>query len=61
MTRPTKTLQEKIIEAETRGNAWLADANAESERGNFDKAEKCYAKGQWWLDRYNRLTRNGWE
>jgi hypothetical protein len=42
MTR--KTLSERIIEA--------------AERGDHVKAEKLYAKGQYWLDRYNKLAGN---
>jgi hypothetical protein len=53
-----KTLNEKLIEAEDRGNRLLADANAAEERGNFEKAEKLFAKGQFWLDRYNKLAGN---
>lgn len=51
-----KTLTEKILEAETRGSRWLADGNAANEQGNHAKAERCYNKAQYWLDRYNRLT-----
>jgi hypothetical protein len=53
-----KTLQERTLEAETRGNKWLADGNEASERGNTARAEQCYAKGQYWLDRYNLLAGN---
>lgn len=49
---------EKALDAETRGNRWLADGNAAAEAGNKEKAEKCYEKGQFWLDRYNRLMGN---
>lgn len=48
--------QAKADEAEMRGNKWLADGNAAREAGNIAKAAKCYAKGQYWLDRYNKLT-----
>ena len=54
-----KSLQERILEAETRGNKWLADGNEASERGDKARAEACYEKGQFWLDRYNLLTGNG--
>lgn len=53
-----KTLQEKIIEAEERGGRYLADANEAAERGKQEKAEKLYAKGQFWLDRMNVLLGN---
>ena len=48
----------KIIEAEQRGSYWLAEGNDAEERGNYAKAEKCFAKAQFWLDRYNRLVGN---
>lgn len=49
---------EKMIEADERGSRYLADANEFSERGNHAKAEKLYTKGQYWLDRYNKLAGN---
>lgn len=59
MTRkPAKTLQERLIEADERGSRYLADANEAAERGDTVKAEKLYAKGQFWLDRYNKLAGN---
>lgn len=54
----TKTLRENVIEAETFGSQYLADANEQSERGNQEKAEKLYEKAQFWLDRYNKLVGN---
>jgi hypothetical protein len=54
----TKTLQQKIVEAEDRGNRLLADANEAAEKGNQAKADKLYEKGQYWLDRSNKLQ--GW-
>jgi hypothetical protein len=48
----------KILEAEQRGSDWLAKGNAASERGDNAKAEKCYKKSQFWLDRYNTLVGN---
>lgn len=53
-----KTLQEKIIEADTRGSNFLADANEASESGDQSKAERLYAKGQYWLDKSNKLRGN---
>lgn len=50
------TIEEKALDAEVRSSRWLADGNEANERGNRDKAEKCYAKSQYWLDRYNKLT-----
>ena len=52
------THNEKMIQAEERGNRFLAEANAAAERGNHEKAERLYAKGQVWLDRYNSLAGN---
>lgn len=51
----TKTNRQKFIDAMERCNDWLAKANEASERGNTDKAEKLYAKSQFWLDRANNL------
>lgn len=51
-----KRLDAKALDAEVRASQWLADGNAARERGNMVKAEKCYAKSQFWLDRYNKLT-----
>lgn len=55
---PTKTLSQKIDDAEERGNRYLADANEAAEKGNQAKADKLYEKGQFWLDRANKLR--GW-
>ncbi len=54
----TKTLNERMIEADERGSRYLADANEAAERGNSAKAERLYEKGQFWLDRYNKLAGN---
>jgi hypothetical protein len=53
---PIKSLQERVVDAEVRGSHWLAEGNAASEAGNAAKAERCYAKSQFWLDRFNLLT-----
>ena len=53
-----KTLHEKMIEADERGSRYLADANEAGERGDKAKEEKLLAKGQFWLDRYNKLAGN---
>lgn len=53
-----RTLEDRKIDAETRGNMYLAEANEATERGDIAKAEKLYDKGQFWLDRYNRLAGN---
>lgn len=52
------TTKEKMLQAEERGSRWLADGNEAEERGNRAKAEKCFAKAQYWLDRYNKLAGN---
>jgi uncharacterized protein HemY len=57
-TAAAKTQHEKALDAEERGNKWLAEGNAAAEAGNKEKAEKCYEKGQFWLDRYNKLAGN---
>lgn len=53
-----KSIHERILDAETRGSRWLADGNEYSERGDHVKAQKCYDKAQFWLDRYNTLSGN---
>jgi len=58
MNKPTKSQHERAVEAEVRGNKYLADANEAREAGNKEKAEKLYDKGQFWLDRYNKLAGN---
>ena len=58
MTKPRKTLQEKIVEADERGCWYLAEANEAAEQGKQAKADKLYEKGQFWLDRLNKLQ--GW-
>ncbi len=53
---PLRPLKERILDAETRANSWLADGNAAREAGYGAKAEKCYDKAQYWLDRANLLS-----
>ena len=48
----------KAIQAEQRASKWLADGNEAAERGNDAKAERCYEKAQYWLDRFNKLSGN---
>lgn len=43
---------------EAEGSRWLAGGNEAEERGDTDKAEKCFAKSQAWLDRAN--VSRGW-
>lgn len=47
-----------VMEADHYGNAYLGDANQAAEAGQKDKADRLYTKGQFWLDRYNRLVGN---
>ena len=58
MTKAKRPLHDRILEAEERASRYLADGNEASERGNHDKAERLWEKGQFWLDRYNRLAGN---
>ena len=48
----------KMREAEVWGSKWLADGNEAEERGDFERAKKCFEKSQYWLDRYNKLAGN---
>lgn len=54
----TKTLEQKLIEADERCGRYLADANEAEERGDKIKAEKLFAKSGYWRDRYNKLAGN---
>ena len=47
-----------IEEADEMGCRYLGDANEAAERGDAARAERLYDKGQFWLDRYNRLAGN---
>lgn len=49
---------EAIAKADAIGSNWLAKGNAAREAGNLAKAEYYYAKGQYWLDRSNKLRGN---
>ena len=51
-----QTNHDAAVNAEVKFSQWLADANAAKEAGDIEKAEKCYAKSQYWLDRYNKLA-----
>lgn len=58
MAKPKKSLSERIADADARGGRYLADANEAAERGDHEKAERLYEKGQFWLDRVNKLLGN---
>lgn len=50
---PVRSIQERILDAETRCGQWLADGNmAETP----ERAAFCYEKSQYWLDRANYLS-----
>lgn len=53
---PVKPLSERTLDAETRASQWLADGN---EARQFAKAERCFEKSQYWLDRANQLSGRG--
>jgi hypothetical protein len=59
MQKPKKSVHDRALDAEHRASAYLADANEAAERGNVEKAEKLYAKSQYWLDRMNVLNGDG--
>jgi hypothetical protein len=59
MERSKAMTNQRALEAEVKASKWLADANEASERGQKAKAERLYAKAQFWLDRYNKLAGNG--
>lgn len=52
----TEQQNHDALNAETRAGQWLADGNEARDAGDNQKAERCYAKSQYWLDRYNKLT-----
>ncbi|MFL6970075.1 hypothetical protein ACJ6X8_27985 [Pseudomonas alvandae] len=57
---PTKalvtSLAERALEAEAKASQWLADGNQAQEAGRTVKAERCFQKAQFWLDRANLLS-----
>lgn len=58
MTKAEEKRKAAMIRAEVLGSKWLADGNEAEERGNRARAEKCFEKSQYWLDRYNKLAGN---
>lgn len=56
---PKRQLVDRIAEADALASRWLADGHEAAALGNADKAERCYAKSQFWKDRYNLLTGAG--
>lgn len=55
MSKQQKPLAERIADADARGSAWLARGNELAEAGKKKQAERCYEKGEFWLDRSNKL------
>jgi len=55
----TKSLSDRIADADIKGGYWLSKANDAADRGEHEKAERMYAKGQKWLDISNKLLGNG--
>lgn len=53
-----KTLAQRIAEADEKGSRLLADANEAAEQGKTVKAQRLYERGQYWLDRSNKLRGN---
>lgn len=49
-----------LVEADCMGNQYLGDYNERVERLGYEDgvAQKLLAKGQFWLDRYNKLAGN---
>ena len=56
MSAPKKPLRERILDADARASRWVADGNEAAESGDGERAAACYAKSQYWLDRYNLLA-----
>lgn len=53
---PQTPLERCKLDAESRASKWLADGNEARESGNMVKADQCYAKSQFRLDRANLLN-----
>lgn len=56
MTKAKRKLT--IADVEERGSHWLAEGNEAEEKGDKKKAEHCFEKSQFWLDRANKMR--GW-
>ncbi len=55
LQRKRLVLKNQMLYADTAGSNALANANAASERGQKEKAQRYYDRGQYWLDRSNEL------
>lgn len=60
MKKQPAPLGDRIADADMRGSNWLAKGNEFAEAGNKTKAEECYDKGQFWIDRSNKLREQAW-
>ena len=49
----------KALKYEQKAARWLHAANLAAEAGKKDKAEKLYAKCQFWMDKMNEALGNG--
>jgi hypothetical protein len=54
MKRRIKVSPNKAREYEVKAARWLYEANIAAESGKKDKAEKLYAKSQFWHDKMNK-------
>ncbi|MGI0075907.1 MAG: hypothetical protein ACREAU_00695 [Nitrosopumilaceae archaeon] len=56
----TRTIShaKKIADYEVRSGMWLGNGNEALEKGKKEKAEQCFQKAQYWLDKSNKLR--GW-
>jgi len=53
------TNKEKVAHYEFQSAKWLAAGNAAKERGNYQRAEVCYAKAERALSLANRRIEDG--
>ena len=54
-TTTERTRDERIADADVRGNEWLSKAREAEVKGNQARAEECYRKGDYWLNCSNKL------
>lgn len=57
MVKPTKSLEERIADAESLFAYHVGDAHQAEECGDLAKAKKFRHKSKFWLDRYDLLSR----
>ena len=50
-----RSINDRVAEADVRGNEWLSRAREAEAKGNQMKADECYRKGNYWLGRSNKL------